>query len=197
MAAEFQRPDFASHLDVEALVASIPERATVKGMFFHSALGQARKKGVILPGREKYVAFQDYTVREHVQVLAECARLIYPGDSARQALRRLGRDAYRIFLESMVGRVLFSVAARRFESALHLTSKAYKVVGNMSSATIEDEQANSAVVHLRGVWNFPDSYHVGVFEEAVEDYGLKGEVLMRRNTADDVELKLVWSTKPT
>jgi uncharacterized protein (TIGR02265 family) len=191
MPAQFSRPDFGAPLDVDALVAAIPERATVKGMFFHSALGQARKKGVILPGREKYVAFQDYTVREHVQVLAECARLIYPGDSPRQALRRLGRDAYRIFVESMVGRVLFSVAARRFESALHLTSKAYKVVGNVSSATIEDEQPNSPVVHLRGVWNFPDSYHVGVFEEAVDDYGKKCEVLIRRNAADDVELKLV------
>jgi hypothetical protein len=92
----------------------------------------------------------------------------------------------------MLGKVIFSVAARRFEAALALTSKAYKVVGNLSSATLEDEQPSSAVVHLRGVWNFPDCYHVGVFEEAAVDYGRQAEILVRVNSPEDVELKLTW-----
>jgi len=194
MSDEFVRPDHDAPLDVDRLVARIPEKALVKGMFFQSALVQAKAKDKAgrAPGRDKYVAFQDYTVREHVTVLVDCAKIVYPERPLRQGLRQLGRDAYRIFLDSMLGKVMFSVAARRFDAALSLTSKAYKVVGNLSSAEIENVQPTSAVVHLRGVWNLPDCYHVGVFEEALDDYHRHGEILVRENRPDDVELKLCW-----
>jgi len=192
MPAPFAPPDFWAPLDVEAIVEKIPASAKVKGMFFHAVQDQARKRGLAPIGRAKYIAFQDYEVREHAHFLVDSAKAIYPEQPVRQGLRQLGRDAYRVFLDSMLGKVIFSVAARRFEAALALTSKAYKVVGNLSSATLEDEQPSSAVVHLRGVWNFPDCYHVGVFEEAAVDYGRKAEILVRVNSPEDVELKLTW-----
>jgi uncharacterized protein (TIGR02265 family) len=193
MSDSFLTPDFSAPLDIAALLPRIPETAMVKGMFFHSTLVLARKHGGQVAGGKRFQPFLDYTVREHVQVLAECAKIVYPGHSLRQGIRQLGRDAYSIFAGSLLGKVLLGVAARNFEAALRLTSKAYSLVGNLSSAAVKEQTPTSAIVHLRGVWNVPECYHVGVFEEALADYKRRGLITIRQHALDDVELKLVWS----
>ncbi len=188
----FVRPDFNAPLDLNKLLAQIPETAKVKGMFFHSAINQARELGCKAPGREKYTAFQDYTVREHVQVLVDCAKLIHPRLPVREGVRRLGREGYRAFASSMFGKVFFSLAARSFEAAIRLTGKAYGTVGSTSSAEVIEESPKSVIIHLRGVWNLPECYHIGVFEGALTDYRKEGEVLLRQHAIDDAELRMVW-----
>jgi hypothetical protein len=43
------------------------------------------------------------------------------------------------------------------------------------------------------VWNFPDSYQVGVVEGLMEWCGLRGQVTPRSLSACDVDLEIGWS----
>ncbi|MBN1960148.1 MAG: DUF2378 family protein [Deltaproteobacteria bacterium] len=190
---DFVKPDFISPLNLNTLLPQIPETAMVKGMFIHATVAKVQKQGGTPEGIKKYQPFLDYTVREHVKVMFECAKTAYPNLTIRQAIYQLGRDAYNVFTTSLLGKVLFGIAARNFEAALRLTSRAYSLVGNLSSAVVKEQTPTSAIIHLRGVWNLPECYHVGVFEQALTDYRRQGEVTIKQHSLDEVEYKLIWS----
>lgn len=187
---EFVRPDWSLPLDLEDRLAKVPEAATVKGMFFSGPIDLAAKKTAKHVGRDRYVAFKDYPLTEHLEVLAQCAKLAYPREPARSALRRLGHDAYRTFVESLAGRALFAVAARSWEDGLTLVSRAYGITGPVGTGRVVEASASGAVIALRGIWNFPDSYHLGVFEGAISQYGKAGEIWVRVHGLADVDLQI-------
>lgn len=190
MCGEFRPPDWEAPLDTADRLARIPPRAMVKGMFFHAPLELARMASGRQPGRDRYVAFQDYPLTEHVRVLAECARLAYPMASSRLALRQFGREAYRTFVESLAGRALFAIAARTWDEALRLVPRAYRMIGPVGTADLQEVTAARVVIALREIWNFPDSYHAGVFEAALEHYGKRGAVWTRVHSLADVDLEI-------
>ena len=55
-----------------------------------------------------------------------------------------------------------------------------------------DGAKHRAVVALRDLWNFPDSYQVGVFEGAMETFGLRGDIRVRVHSLADVDLLITW-----
>jgi hypothetical protein len=95
--------------------------------------------------------------------------------------------------ESVVGKVLFSVAGRNFGTALELTEKAYKVSLDPGLARLVELKEKTAKLEMRDIWNFADCYQAGVMEGAMVAYRVKGEVRVERlGRPCDVDLYLSW-----
>lgn len=190
MRLDFHAPDFDEPLDVPARLRATPPEATVKGMFIEAPIAVAFRLSGQRPGRREYIPFKDYPVAEHNQVLVACAMAGYPDVPLREGLRRLGRDALRTFLESLAGRVVFAAAGRNFDAALGLVAKSYGITGPVGTATVTERTPDAAVIQLRRCYNFPDCYHVGVFEAAMDHFREAGEVLIRVLSVCDVDIKM-------
>lgn len=190
--SEFVEPSWDAPLDIEATIAAVPETATVKGMFFHAPLQQAKRvRGVAITDK-RFVGFKDYAVREHMRVLADCAGAVHPNSPTREGLRRLGRDAYDTFAASMVGRVVMSVTARQWEGVVKVVGRAYSVVGNTSAASVETLGEGETHIRVTGVWNFPDCYHVGILEAAMRAHEVSGVVKLCAHAQDSYTYELTW-----
>jgi uncharacterized protein (TIGR02265 family) len=187
---DFTPPDFSSPFDVAERLRAVPPEATVKGMFFDGPITEAFRRSGDRPGKPSYVSFKDYPLTEHIQVLVACAMAGYPDVPIREGLRRLGHDAFRTFLESLAGKVLFSVAGRNFDAALGLVARSYGIAGPVGTATVIQRTPDAAVIHMKDIYNMPDCYHVGVFEAAMEYFRKDGEVLTRVRTTSDVDIKM-------
>jgi hypothetical protein len=88
---------------------------------------------------------------------------------------------------------MFAIAGRDFKAALPLSSKAYQISLSPGSASIPKLTDNSAIISLRDVWNFADSYQAGVFEGAMESFRVRGTVeVVTKVRACDVDLILNW-----
>ncbi len=191
-AAAFVRPRWDAPLELETLRATVPPTATVKGMFFTGPLELAARTGRPVATTKRYVLFKDYPLTEHLDVLAESAAAIYPREPPREGLRRLGRAAFSVFADSLVGKTVLGIAGRDFDAALRLVTRAYKTIGPVGTGEVTETNAEGAVLRLRDIWNFPDSYHLGVFEGAMDHYERPGEILVRVHGPAEVDLKIVY-----
>jgi uncharacterized protein (TIGR02265 family) len=194
MSKPFSLPDLSAPLDLAERLRDMPPGAAAKGMFFQSMVDAARAAAGHAPGRERYVAFKDYPMDEFMTVMAECAVLVFPHVPPRDAIRRLALNAYAKFEESTIGRVLTSVAGRNFHATLRLVPRMYAVTihpghGEVAMGAIEERRAE---VLIRGLWDFPDAWHVGVFEGGMRVFGKTGEVRVRVHSRCDVDLELSW-----
>jgi uncharacterized protein (TIGR02265 family) len=191
--AGFVSPDWDAPLDTEERVAQVPEVRTVKGMLFKSLVDAAVAGSGQLPeGAHQCLAFKDYPLRELVELIPRAAVLAYPETNERRAVRELGRRAYHAIRGSSVGKVVFAFGGREFEGGLNLVSRIYSLITRFSVKVVQSKRGE-AVLELRGMWAYPDCYHVGVFEAALDDYGKNGRVRVRRHTLCDVDLKLEWT----
>jgi uncharacterized protein (TIGR02265 family) len=192
MSDGFREPDPLAPLEVEARVAALPPGATVKGMFLTNLVELCERRSGKRPGRDRYVAFFNYPLREMIELLPQAAELAYPGLPPREGMRRLGRAAYPTFSSSTVGRVLMSMAGSDPRAALHLAPKAYRLIGNSGEARVIDVNDSTCILELRDVWGWPDAYNVGVHEGAIDSFGVDGRVTVRSHSLADVDLKIEW-----
>lgn len=188
------RASFAKEYEeLEQLIVQTPETATVKGMFLSSFLDSLDRGGFPRPTTARFVSFKDYPLRQFMQLMLAAISTAWPTLPPSAGLRRLGQSAYPTLAESVVGRVLFSVAGRNFGTALQLTEKAYKLSLNPGTARLANLTEKSAVLEMRDIWNFADSYQVGVMEGAMVAYRVKGEVRAQKLPRPcDVNLHLRW-----
>jgi len=186
-------PPWASQLDAEAYIRAIPKAATMTGMFIDSAAGLARQNGhVVSSARARYTAFQPYPLKEHCQVLLEVARLLYPKAPLRESLRKLGRGAPHVLLQSTVGRVVLG-AAEGPVATIEAMCKSYEM--HMRPAKLEVERAGpkAAIIHLSDVYNFLDSHNVGVFEGVMRHAKLEGTVRLRTYSRISADFFCEWA----
>jgi len=190
--SEFNPPDWSKPIDLERHLASIPVESKVKGLFFHSALEQAKAATGKVPGRETYHTLLDYPSSELARVLAECAGLMFPDLPLRKGLRYLGQKVFPMMRESTGGKLLFGVAGRDLVSAMKLVGRAYSLFSSNVTARLTSSQESLAVIEIRNAWTFPDCYHVGIFEGAVTSYGRHGMVTIREHSPCDVDLQVYF-----
>lgn len=181
------------HEELLELLEQTPQEATVKGMFVSSFLESLDRGGFKRPTDARFLSFKDYPLRLFMQLMLDAVGTAWPTLSPKAALRKLGQSAYPTLAESVVGRVLFSVAGRNFGTALSLTEKAYKVSLDPGVARLVDLKGNTAKLEMRDIWNFADCYQAGVMEGAMVAYRVKGEVRVQKlGRPCDVDLFLSW-----
>lgn len=188
--SDFREPDLRAPLDVALSIDAVPPHHTAKGMFFEQLAPAARRYGVSCDGR--YVTFRDYPLRDYMRLIADYGAARYPGVPVREALRRVGWEAFPTVMSSVAGRVIFAFAGREVRSALRLAPDAYKQALKHSSVRSRLDAARQAVLELRDVWNFADSYHVGAIEGGCRAFGAEPRVRLCVHSATDVDMLIRW-----
>ena len=191
-AGDFVAPDWSEPLDVAAYLASTPRTARIKGMFPAAVADSARSRGLTLPSaRERYLPFSDVPVAEFASLLVEAAQSFFPNAPLRIGLRDLGRSAFPVLIQTMVGRVVLSTAAD-MPSALQAGTKAYVVALPTCRVEILELSEKRAVIMLKNVYYFLDSHHVGVFEGLAKSIGLRVTTRVRMRGKFDGDFELTW-----
>ena len=185
-------PDAGPSLALAERIASAPADSVIKGLFFQAIVDQACAASGRAPGRERYLPFKGYPFTEWLEVLVECARLAHPRLPPREGLRRIGRCVVPRFAESTLGKVLLGVAGTSVAASLHVFPRMYASVGSSGTVRVRDVASTRAVVELRGLWDFPDAYHVGIFEGGLEALGHTGSVRAESRSPSDADLELTW-----
>jgi uncharacterized protein (TIGR02265 family) len=128
-----------------------------------------------------------------MRLMLDATRVLYPQASPREGMIALGRLAFPTLVSTTVGKVIFSVAGSSWVRALNLVTKAYEVSIKPGTASVQALTEASARIELREIWNFGDSYQVGVFEGAMKHFGVQGSVRpVRVGRRCDVDLIVQW-----
>jgi len=179
--------------ELQRCVEDTPKDATVKGMFIDSFLKTLDGARIPRPTDKRFVSFRDYPLTSFMDLMLSSTAAMYPSHAPREGLRLMGQLGYPTFASSTVGRVIFSLAGRSWEAALPLASRAYEVSLTPGRATLTNITPNTATLELREVWNFADTYQVGVFEGAMQTFNIEGQVkAVKRGKRCDVDLFLEW-----
>ncbi|HTV24062.1 MAG TPA: DUF2378 family protein [Polyangiaceae bacterium] len=189
-AAHFRSLDAREALDVDARIRETPLEKQTKGMFFEAVTRAGRNLGVVR--EQRYVSFRDYSLRDFMQLVAEYARARYPGIPVRDALRRVGSEAYAALMSSVAGRVLFALTGGDVQTALRLAPEAYRHSLSHCAVSVRVDQRRQVVLEFRDVWNFPDCYQVGVVEGACRAFGVDARVRTLVHSACDVDMLVRW-----
>jgi uncharacterized protein (TIGR02265 family) len=189
----FTEPPWEEPLDTAAALAAIPEDAQISGMFIAPlvAAGAKRNAAALGGGRERYVAFRFYPLREHASWLLEVAQSLYPDRSLRSALRKLGRGAPAAFLTSTLGKVMLD-ASLGLEGNVEAFAKAYALNLRPGSATVRECRPGRVIVSLEEIHYFLDCHHVGVFEGLMKHMGARGQVRVAGRSLSSADLLLEW-----
>ncbi len=178
--------------DLQDRIARTPADWRVKGMYFTPILQMLKDHGLTVAEERPYVSFRDYPLRDFMRLKLEAAQALHPRVDPKNGLRLLGQVAFPTLMSSTVGRVIFAVAGRSWSTALQLVQQAYNVSVS-GRVDLVDCSEQSARVRMRDVWNFPDCYHVGVFEGAMRAYKIEGQVVVQLHDRPcDVDLQLSW-----
>lgn len=175
-------------------IDSTPKAHTVKGMYIAGVLDLLDTRDVERP-RKNVQRFKDYPIWEYSELLLDAAVTLYPTVSAQQGLRSIGRLAIPTFASSIVGAVLMGTVGRNWELALKCVSKGYEVSLRPGSAEVVSAAPGRALLQLRHVWNFGESYQVGVVEGLMEWCGLQGTVVPAALSACDFDFKIEWADR--
>ncbi|MEW5849349.1 MAG: DUF2378 family protein [Myxococcota bacterium] len=188
----FTRLDWSAPLDINAALTVVPPDVTVRGMFPQGVVDECVKAGRPLPGGRRYVGFKGYPVTEFMELCVEASALLFPTAPPRERLRRLGQLAYPTLLQSMVGKAIFGMVGGKLEAVMKLASKGYEVSLSRGTATAVEVQDGSARLHFRDIYNFLDTYQVGVVEGAMSACGRTGEVFYRSISPSEGEMLAQW-----
>jgi len=165
----------------------------MKGMYVETLLSMLKRRGAALPTDKRYFSFKDYPLRELMRLMVDALEVLYPDISPREAMIALGRLAFPTFTSTTIGKVIFSVAGNSWVRALNLVTKAYGVSIHPGTASVTEMTETGARVELREIWNFGNSYHVGVFEGAMKHFGVRGRVqAVSVGRRCDVDLIMHW-----
>jgi uncharacterized protein (TIGR02265 family) len=193
MIDDFVIPDPNAPLDLAERLAQLPAQATVKGMFFQTMSDQAFVASGQLPGRDRYVAYKDYPLREWIELLLKAARLTFPRVPVREGIRRLGQESYPTFTRSMVGKVLMAAAGNNFGAALRLAPRAFFLTSSTTRCQVVAMEETRAELRLVRAWDFTEALHVGVFEGTMRAFQRKGVVRVRILSLSSADFEITWT----
>lgn len=192
-APRYLAPDLRAPLDVAAHRARVPRTGIVKGMFFESVAREVRA----VSGREvkrdaRWVPFRNYPVLDWVDFLTASAETAYPDLPLREGLHRLGRSMFPAFARTMVGKVIFSVAAGDLLGSLALYPKIWSVISDHASAEVDELREGRVVIRQRNVWDFVDSFQVGSIEGGMAVFGKNATIRVAVLSPCDADLEVCW-----
>jgi uncharacterized protein (TIGR02265 family) len=197
----FVAPDWDAPLDTEAHIRSIPATAVIKGMYPGAIAAEAKRRGLSLPhAGEKYLPFLDYAMTDHVRLLVEASRAFYPELPQRQSLRKLGRAAVNVFLQSTLGKAVLGglTQPETTERAISGMTRAYMTSLGKPTPVVDVRSVSdtSCIVRLTDFWIFIDSHQIGILEGACRACGVRGEMRVALESPSKGEIECRWELSP-
>ncbi len=198
--AGFESPVFDDRIDLDACVRACPASATARGTFFQfvadavsKAQGSAPQK--LYEGVEgrRWISWNSYPLTDFMRLAVNASRLLYPKEPLGQGLRRMGWLAFPSFTATMAGRVVAYAFGDDVDAVLQAIPKAYPVSLSHASAKARRLGNRHWEVGLRDVYNFADTYQLGVIEGVLRAREFTPEVRIRRHLRRcDVDLEVRW-----
>ena len=189
------KPAFRKEVgELQSWIDDTPEFCTVKGMYVTGILQALDNFGIEHPDL-RVQAFKDYPLRDYMVLLLNAALTMHPGQAPKEGLRLLGQLAVPTFAYSLVGAVITSTVGRNWEMGLKFVSRGYELSLKPGTAVVAELADGRALVELRDVWNFGDSYQVGVMEGLMSACDVQGTVTAKSTSRCDVDLHLEWEAR--
>jgi uncharacterized protein (TIGR02265 family) len=172
-------------IDVDFYLRSCPTDATAPGVFFQDLVKfvMGRQHGVAERLHEgitqrRWIAFKTYPLRDFMRLAVNAARILDGKLPLAEGLRRLGRTAFPSLRATMAGRAVLFALGNRLEDAFRNAPRAYRLVLPQAQVIV-DVGDHRGTIELRNVYNFATSYHFGVFEGTIADYGFQPHIRIR------------------
>lgn len=169
-----------------------PADATINGMYMAGLHDAIESRGIKLAKSESIRAFRFYSLREFMELTLSGALTLYPKRDIAEGLQMIGRMAIPTFASSLSGKVLMGVAGRSWELALTCVSRGYQLSLRPGHANIRNVGTRRVCVELRDVWNFGDSYQVGVVEGLMDWCNINGSVSATPRSPSNTDLMIEW-----
>jgi uncharacterized protein (TIGR02265 family) len=197
----FVTPDWNAPLDTEAHVRAIPAGSVIKGMYPASIAAEAKRRGLTLAhAGDKYLPFLDYPMTDHARLLVEAARAFFPQLPARQALRKIGRAAVGVFLQSTLGKAVLGGLTQPETTARAISGMVRAYTTSLGKPTphveVRELEGNGCVVRLVDFWVFLDCHQVGILEGVCRACGVKGEMRVALESPSRGEIECTWEVGP-
>jgi uncharacterized protein (TIGR02265 family) len=168
-----------------------PSSHTIKGMYVAGIQDTMRSLGMETDSL-KIQQFKDYPIRDFMETLLDATVTVFPKKTVAEGLKVLGEQAIPTFAASIVGSVIMGTVGRSWSLALKCVSRGYEVSLKPGRAVVAEIGNGKALVELRDVWNFGESYQVGVISGLMQWCGLNGEIQPIAKSQCDVDLQIVW-----
>lgn len=164
--------------DLSSVVERIPPSYRVRGLLFArllESLEPAIWQGLAPslrepPPRGHYVAFQSYPYADYHELLLATAGARFPSLNQCEAIRRLARDDFTTFAESVLGRVSLKLVSGPKSALLRLPG-IYEAMASgewrVDATELDDRTVRVSFEQYFGVW----PYQLGQVEEVVRRLG--------------------------
>jgi uncharacterized protein (TIGR02265 family) len=176
-----------------AVVDRTPAKNTIHGMYVAELRSLMESEGLHDHGLEDIRRFRYYPLRDYMQVLLDCVTSLYPQQPIRDGLQTIGRLVCPTFATSFGGRVIMSAVGSSLELGLKVLARGYQLSLKPGRATTVDLAPGRAKVELRDVWNFGDSYQVGVIEGLMNWCHIEGSITPTVLSPCDTDLLVEWT----
>lgn len=135
-----------------------------------------------------------YPIEIWAQVVASCARHVYPEDSAPAAFLKLGRSTIVGFCETLVGRALFPLLRLIGPvRAIDRAARNYAATNNYTKVTLTRVGPASFDFYLNEKHTLPE-FDIGVLEEALIQLHVKSpQVRLVSQDAEGFTMRLEWT----
>jgi uncharacterized protein (TIGR02265 family) len=182
IAPQWDPPVLDITVDVDFYLRSCPSHATAPGVFMQDIVKivTAKHRGATERLHEgiterRFIAFKSYPLRDFMRLAVNACKILHDAVPLSEGLRRLGRTAFPSLRATMAGKVVLFALGNRLEDAFRNAPKAYKLVLPQADVTVNVGQGRGHI-ELRGVYNFPTTYHYGVFEGTIAEHGFQPRI---------------------
>jgi uncharacterized protein (TIGR02265 family) len=194
---EFAPPRTRFDIDVEGIIARVPESST-KGMFFARCLSLAkdhdedellRAAGIEV---RRFVPFADYPWAQFVRLSIVVADAIGNGRTV-MGLREIGRALFLEFADSLVGHVTFGVLRNNADRVIGLGAKAWNMAGipgRVHGESVGDRHYRYHFVEYPA--EFTESIAIGVLEGALISCGEAPRLTFARANPMNSVIDIRW-----
>ena len=176
-------------VDVDALIACVPQRERVRGFLAKNIVDHAAALGRPLDAALGRFDARAYPLVDVLRLEIAAARALHGDVPLGEGLRRIGRLAPGATLRSPVGRAMFQF----FGLGLFLKTMplGMKAAGLLARVRVDRPHDGRAVVALRGYHNVCESL-AGGLEAAFTHAGHTVELRIRRLAVDDADVEMRW-----
>ena len=174
---EFEGAKLVHDVDVARYLRLCPAGSTTQGTFFQFIRAEVEARcgtdARLFEGlaRREWTAFKKYPLHEFMVLSVNAARLAYGEEAMSEGLRRIGRLAYPSFAATMAGRVVLYAFGDRLEHMVRALPKAYAISVPGTRLEVEELGPRRYRIVMCDVYNFVDTYHLGVLEGAILGMG--------------------------
>jgi uncharacterized protein (TIGR02265 family) len=184
-------------VDIEALIATIPESYTIRGMFFTQYVDDMGDDFATLapllcspPASGRYLAFTAYSIRDHLRLIDAAARRLYPHCPSVEAHRLRARAELATFARSMVGKSIVSII-RDPATLLLRYSEIFGPFVKGPSGKASREGKDAVRIELTDYFGSVN-YQIGLFEGFVMNFGFTPRTEVESPSPGKLSFLVAW-----